>query len=118
MSSTPFNEDEAKKFLVAQEEKEKERIETIRKAVLQTSITILKEEFQNSPVEVYLVGSILQPFQFQDRSDIDIVLKNFQGDYFETWSKLSMKFDRTIEVILFEQCHFQDFILKHGLKVV
>ena len=113
-----FDQEEAKKFLLAREEKEKQRLETIRKEVLDRAITLLKEEFQGSSTQVYLVGSVLQPFKFKDYSDIDIVLKHFQGDLFEIWSKLSMKFDRTIEVILFETCHFQDFVLKHGLKVV
>lgn len=113
-----FDQEEAKKFLLAREEKEKERFEALRKATLEKTLSLLKEEFQGSSVEVYLIGSILRSFQFKDYSDIDIVLKNFHGNYFEIWSKLSMKFDRTIELILFESCHFQDFILKHGLKVM
>ncbi len=113
-----FDHEEAKKFLFAREEKEKERLEKTRKTVLDKTIVLLKEEFQGSSTEVYLVGSILQPFQFKDHSDVDIVLRNFKGDYFEIWSKLTFKFDRTVEVILFETCHFQDFVLKHGLKVV
>lgn len=113
-----FDVDAAKKFLQEREKKEKEHFEKIRKEVLEKTISILKEMFQESSVEVYLVGSILQPFQFTDRSDIDIVLKNFQGDYFDTWSKLQQKMDRTIEVILFETCHFQDHIMKYGHKVL
>ena len=113
-----FDQERAKKFLQEREEKEKNRLEQSRKETLDRTISILKEEFKESSIEVYLVGSILQPFQFKDFSDIDIVLKNFSGDYFEIWSKLSLKFDRTIEVILFETCHFQDHILKTGLKVI
>lgn len=113
-----FDVDAAKKFLQEREKNEKEHFEKIRKKVLEDTISILKETFQGSSVEVYLIGSILQPFQFTNRSDIDIVLKNFQGDYFDTWSKLQQRIDRTIEVILFETCHFQDHIMKCGQKVL
>ena len=112
-----FDQEEAKRYLLAREEKEKQRLEMIRKETLDAATSLLKEEFKGTPIEVYLVGSILQPFKFKDYSDIDIVLKNFQGDLFEIWSKLSMKFDRTIEVILFETCPFQEFVIKDGFKV-
>lgn len=113
-----FDIDAAKKFLREREEKEKEHFEEMRKIVLEKTIEVLRQEFQGSSVEVYLVGSITQPFEFTDRSDIDIVLKNFQGDFFDVWSKLQQKLDRIIEVILFETCHFQEHILKHGKKVL
>lgn len=113
-----FDREEAKKFLFEQEEKEKKQREETRKYLLQKVIAILKKEFQDSSVEVYLVGSIVRPFAFTTRSDVDIVLKNFIGDRFELWPKLEKEIGRTVEIILFESCHFQEFVLKEGLKVI
>lgn len=60
---------------------------------------ILQEEFHGSSVEVFLVGSILKPFQFAERSDIDIVVKNYDHDRFDLWTKLETKIGRTVEII-------------------
>ena len=113
-----FDREEAKKFLLEKENKEKERKELERKHVLQQVIDVLKEEFAGSSVEVYLVGSIIIPFSFSDRSDVDIVVKNYIGDRFDLWAKLDRKIDRDIEIILFETCHFQDSVIKNGLRVL
>ena len=113
-----FDQEEAKKILLAREEKEKNDKEIERKAVLQQTISILKKKFTGSAVEVYLVGSILKPFGFSTRSDIDIVLKNFQGDRFENWAHLEREIVTKIEIIPFETCPFQAFVLKDGFKVL
>jgi len=113
-----FDYEAAKKSLRLKEEKENAQKEEDRLHFLQRVKTILKEEFNGTGVEVYLVGSILQPSRFTSMSDIDIVLKNFHGDRFELWAKLDRKIGRTLEIIIFETCHFQDFVLKDGLKVV
>lgn len=113
-----FDPEEAKKFLLAREQREKKEREADRRAVLEKAISILQQEFKDSNVEVYLIGSIVQPFRFSSRSDVDIVLKNFSGDRFEYWARLERKIGRTIELILFEACRFQEFVLKNGLKVI
>lgn len=113
-----FNRDEAKKFLQAKETSENAKKEVERKATLQKVITLLKKEFQGSCVEVYLIGSILQPFRFSSHSDIDIVLKNYPGDRFDIWTKLEEETQKKVEVIPFETCRFQEFVLKNGFKVV
>ena len=113
-----FDPYEAKKFLETKEREEKEKREGDRKALLQKVIQILIDEFQGSGVEVFLVGSIIRPYFFYADSDIDIVVKNFQGDRFELWPKLERKIGKSIEIIPFESCNFQDFVLKEGLKVL
>jgi predicted nucleotidyltransferase len=113
-----FDSQEAKEFLLARENQEKTSKEVERKKTLEKVISILKEEFEGSSVEVYLVGSIIKPFNFSSHSDVDIVLKNYTGDRFDYWGKLESKIGRQVEIILFETCHFQEFILKEGLKVV
>ena len=113
-----FNSEEARKNLLARERKEKEKREKERKAILQKVIDVLQKEFKGSNVEVYLVGSIVQPFQFSSDSDVDIVLKNYQEDRFDLWTKLEGQIKRDVEIILFETCHFQEFVVKEGFKVL
>ncbi len=117
-----FDVEAAKKFLRAREKKQRtqveERKDEERKALLKKAISILEKEFKETSVEVYLIGSILQPFNFTSRSDIDVVLKNYQGDRFELWARLEREIDRTVEIISFESCHFQEFVARDGFKVV
>ena len=113
-----FDREEAKKFLLAKEEKEKEHGEKKRKALLSKTISVLEKAFKGSSVEVYLIGSILQPFNFTSQSDIDVVLKNYTGDRFEFWAKLEREIGRKVEIIPFETCHFQELVMKNGFKVV
>jgi DNA polymerase sigma len=112
-----FDSEEAKKFLQVKEEQEKQQKEQERIALLQTVTSSLKKEFEGSSVEVYLIGSILKPFLFSSRSDIDIVLKNYKEDRFDFWAQFERKIGRTVEVIVFETSPFQEFVLKEGFKI-
>lgn len=94
------------------------RREEERQELLQKVSLILKQEFKESNVEVYLIGSIIQPFRFSSRSDVDIVLKNYKEDRFDFWTRLESKIGRKVEIIPFETCRFQEFVLKEGIKVV
>ena len=113
-----FDIEEAKKFLFAKEEKEKKQREEERKTIFKNVVLVLQKEFKGTNVEVFLVGSILQPFHFSSRSDVDVVLKNYKGDRFDFWVKLEEKIGRKVEIIPFETCHFQEFVLKNGFKVI
>ncbi len=113
-----FDTDAAKKSLIKKQEEKLNLDEQVRQIELAKIIKILKEEFVNQAIEVFLVGSITQPYKFHKNSDIDIVLKNFKGDRFDTWSSIDRKIDRTIELILYKKCHFKDHIDQHGLKVL
>lgn len=113
-----FDSEKAKNFLATREQQEKEKAEEERKKLLKQVLAILKKEFQNTSIEIYLVGSITRPFSFTSHSDVDIVLKNYQGDRFEIWTKLEKQIGRDVEIILFETCSFQEFVLKEGLKVL
>lgn len=117
MLSEGFDEEEARKFLAAREEKEKAEREIDRKHVLEKAFTVLKKEFAGSSVEVYLVGSVIRPYAFSSRSDVDIVLKNYSGDRFDLWTKLEKEIGRKVEIIPFETCNFKEFVSKEGLKV-
>lgn len=111
-----FDSEEAKNFLIAKEEREKQQKEEERNSLLQKVILILEKEFKGSSVEVYLIGSILKPFGFSSHSDVDIVLKNYKEDRFDFWAKLERKLSRKVQIILFEACSFQEFVLKEGFK--
>jgi predicted nucleotidyltransferase len=113
-----FDSEEAKKFLLAKEEKERKHVEEERKTLFKKVISVLEKEFKGSSVEVYLIGSILQPFNFTARSDIDVVLKNYKGDRFEFWARLEREIGRKVEIIPFETCRFQELVVKNGFKVI
>lgn len=113
-----FDREEAEKFLLVKEELEKQQREEARKSLLKEVVAILEKEFKGSTIEVYLIGSLIQPFRFSARSDVDIVVKNYKEDRFDLWAKLERIIGRKVEVILFEKCPFQEFVLKEGFKVV
>ncbi len=113
-----FDADKAKKFLEIREGEEKENKEIERKSILMLAIDSLKRLFSHTSVEVYLIGSVTQPYKFHSRSDVDIVLKNFHGDRFEVWTQLELLIKKNVEVIIFENCQFQEHVLKNGYKVL
>ncbi|MBS0654225.1 MAG: nucleotidyltransferase domain-containing protein [Verrucomicrobia bacterium] len=113
-----FNRDEAKKYLLAEDAKKKAFLEKERQRLFETSLAVLRKEFQGSGVEVFLVGSILHSGRFTPNSDVDIVVKNFTGDRFILWTRLEEAIGRNVEVIRFELCPFQEFVSEEGYKVV
>lgn len=113
-----FDIDRAKHFLSERERKENEQREQERQQLLEKVISTLKSEFSGQSVEVFLVGSIIHPYKFTHRSDVDIVLKNFTGDRFAIWTRLENLIKRDVEVILYEKCHFKEYLDKEGLKVL
>lgn len=118
MSSQPFDQESAAKNLLARDKAAKEARERIRLDLLRTCTTYLQKRFKENSIEVYLVGSITQPYHFRENSDIDIVLKGFNGDLFEIWTELEKALNRKVEVIIFESCHFKEHIIQLGVKVV
>ena len=113
-----FDADKAKKFLEIREGEEKENKEIERKSIFMLAIDSLKKLFSHTSVEVYLIGSVTQPYKFHSRSDVDIVLRNFHGDRFEVWTQLELLIKKNVEVIIFENCQFQEHVLKNGYKVL
>ena len=116
--NTNFDPEEARKHLIRKEENEKADREKQRVELFEKVVNILSQRFRDSSIEVYLVGSIIKPYMFHSHSDIDIVVKNFRGDRFDLWTELEGLFERNVEIILFEKCHFQEFVEKEGYKVI
>ncbi len=113
-----FDRAKAKDFLESLESGQKETVELERKVILSAVVDGLKKLFSSSGVEVYLVGSITQPYMFHAHSDVDIVLKNFIDDRFDVWTKMETMIKRNVEIIIFENCHFQEHVITNGLKVL
>jgi predicted nucleotidyltransferase len=113
-----FNIDKAKRFLESRELEEKEKRETDRNSTLVLATNALKDLFSHTDVEVYLIGSITKPHMFSPYSDVDVVLRNFKGDRFDVWTGLETIIKKKVEVIIFENCLFQEYILKNGYKVI
>jgi predicted nucleotidyltransferase len=113
-----FDMNEAKNFLEGRESAEKEKKETERKSTLMLVVDSLKKIFSSTDVEVYLVGSLIKPYMFHPGSDVDVVLRNFKGDRFDIWTQLEGMTKRNVEVIIFENCHFQDYVVQSGYKVL
>jgi len=113
-----FDVNEAKHFLEGRESAEREKKEAERESTLVLVIDSLKKIFSSTDVEVYLVGSIIKPYMFHSSSDVDVVLRNFAGDRFDIWTRLEAMTKRNVEVIIFENCHFQDYVVQSGYKVL
>jgi predicted nucleotidyltransferase len=118
MTPNDFDAEEAKKFLLERDKRRREEREKDRQEMLQKVTLVLREKFAHTSVEVFLVGSITRPYSFSSHSDVDVVLKNYQGDRFSLWSELEEAFGRSVEIISFETCSFQKFVAEEGLKVV
>lgn len=116
--SESFNFEEARENLRNLDKKEKENLELKRQKLKAHAEVFLKNMFGASNAEVFLIGSITQPNQFREHSDVDIVLKNFKGDRFDAWSQIEDGIQHKVELILYENCTFQDHIDQFGEKVV
>lgn len=118
MGNPCFDPQEAKEYLYQREKLAKDEWEKKRQQLLSTVIGVLKEELSGQDLEAFLVGSLIKPYAFTESSDVDIVLINFHGDRFSLWSKLEQKIECEVEIILYEKCSFQEFVLTEGLKVL
>ena len=105
------------RFLSKRDKAQRACLEAKRKDILKNVMAVLAATFANTNTEVYIIGSLIEPYKFKENSDIDIVVKNYQGDHFLLWSKLEEKFARKVDLIIFERCGFQKEIQQYGLKI-
>lgn len=113
-----FDEEQAFSYLKKRELEKKEQNEKLRLNCLEKCKTYLKDKFDHTDIEIYLVGSIIKPYLFTSKSDIDIVIFNFQGERFGLWAEFEAALKWPVELILFETCPFQEEVKKNGLKIV
>lgn len=102
------------------EEQKKEGLEKTRLEFLNKALTEVKNVFNQYQVqEVYLTGSVLVPYKFTPRSDIDIAVRGLSNEhYYTVLSKLEEALLRNVEIIDLEQCRFAENILKTGIKII
>lgn len=117
LNSSSFDENEAIENLKKLEKKGAEEQEKNRLLVLKNVVAAVKDYFADTPVQVFVIGSLIQPGKFRSDSDVDLVLKNFSGDRFDVWTFLEGQIARKVEVILYENCSFKDHIDKFGLRI-
>jgi len=118
MHESDFNQDASQQNLHRREMAKAAAREEHRLKLLQKTLEVLHKELQGQNVEVWLIGSITQPNKFSERSDVDIVVKNFFGDRFDLWTLVERQIGHDIEIIRFEECGFQNEIISKGMKVV
>ena len=118
MQNSEFDEAAAFQHLKCREKIKATNREEVRKNLLKKITTILFDELKTKNIEVWLIGSIIQPNKFSERSDIDIVVNGYRGDRFYLWTLLEAKIGHAVEIIRYEECGFQDDIIKYGLKVL
>lgn len=113
-----FDEASALQNLKDQERKNLEQKEKLRVQLLAKTFSLLQEEFKGTDTKAWLIGSITSENQFSKRSDIDIVVQDYLGDRYHLWSSLEKKIGHEIEILRYEECAFQDDIMKYGLRVI
>jgi len=93
-------------------EKEKKRIELLRK--ISDALNKLSEEITFR--EAYIFGSVLKPRKFYYDSDIDIAVSGLANkDFFLFMSRLADLLGRDIDVLQIEKHRLKDKIIKEGL---
>ncbi|MFA5479913.1 MAG: hypothetical protein WC002_03115 [Candidatus Muiribacteriota bacterium] len=98
------------------EKQKNEMLEEKRLTVLENTKKTIKENFKNVDFNIFITGSLIECFQFNKYSDIDIAVENFKGIRFELLSKLSNILEREVDLILLEQCDFKNNLKK--IKVI
>lgn len=89
------------------------RLETLTK-----TIADLKAAFRGMPdVNVYLFGSITEPYGFTKYSDIDIAVGNYQGSRLDLFCQIEMMLNFKIDLVILEKCSFREDIIKQGFKI-
>ena len=95
-------------------------LENTRKNVLAYTLDFLNRIKNNLPVEeIYLFGSILRENMFDDNSDIDIAIKGLKNEsqFFKIFTQLDKIPNRNVDLLLLEECSFNNLIIKYSLKI-
>lgn len=92
--------------------------EAIRLSVLgklKDALTDLGRNYQWDAV--YVFGSVIKPGKFQQRSDVDVAVKGLDKlRLYSLIADISAILERDVDVIVLEECHFSESIIKKGAK--
>lgn len=95
------------------EERERLRLKTIKDTFEAIKRLAEVASFQ----EAYIFGSVTEPYQFGESSDIDIAFKGLDRDrLFFAVSFLSRCLGRDVNIVHIENIHFKEKILKDGMR--
>ena len=95
------------------EERERLRKETIRKVFEALDKLAETVKFE----EAVIFGSLVKPFRFTERSDVDIAFKGLEGDkLFYAVAFLSGEIGREVDIVELERVKFADKIEREGLR--
>ncbi|MBU0764754.1 MAG: nucleotidyltransferase domain-containing protein [Bacteroidetes bacterium] len=94
--------------------------EKMRIKVLEKTKVVIKEYFILFNLKsLYITGSLIVPYKFGNRSDIDIAVEGFPEDkYFLAMAELEEKLARKIEIIELENCRFASQIRSNGMQII
>lgn len=95
-----------------------EKRERLRKEFLNTVYKALERLSEEVSFEdVYIFGSLTEPYKFGEYSDVDIAFKGLDRDgLFYAVSFLSGHLNREVNGVHMEDIHFKDKILKEGIR--
>ena len=102
-----------KSILKKQADQEKMRIVVLRQ--VEDALSSLEKKYQWD--EAYLFGSIVLEGRFRRNSDIDIAVMGLKkNDYYEFVGEISDLLNKSVDVVLLEECHFAESIKEKGIK--
>ncbi|MCW3491148.1 nucleotidyltransferase family protein [Dethiobacter alkaliphilus] len=97
----------------------KKQNEALRSSLLHKAVPLLKQYFVDKEVAaVFLCGSILKPYAFDQDSDIDIAAAGLKENVLRVAADLEALLDWEIDLIELENCHFRDQIEEEGMRVL
>lgn len=95
--------------------------EKIRQEYIQRVKNVLQEMSKTIPFEaIYLFGTIIEPYRFSEKSDIDIAFVGLKDkDFFQTLAYLSRQLGRNVDVIQLDKlkrARLKEKIINEGIK--
>jgi len=95
-----------------------EKNEQLRLKVRKDMIDLLRDFFSRYPsCEVWIFGSVIRPFSFSGRSDIDIAVKGFPGSRLDLYLDLEALLPLPFDLIMMEQSNISGEIMNYGEKI-
>jgi predicted nucleotidyltransferase len=94
------------------EENEKQRL-----AAVERITQWLESEGNKYGIDkAYLFGSVVRPYRFTERSDVDIAVERIEPEhFFEAMAALSEMLEREVDLVQLSKCHFGDRIRQQGV---
>ncbi|MEB3337724.1 MAG: nucleotidyltransferase domain-containing protein [Leptolyngbyaceae bacterium] len=91
---------------------EQQRLETVDRV-----IAWLESAGQRYGIDrAYLFGSMIRPYRFMDRSDVDVAVEAMDAEqFFQAMAELSEQVERDVDLVELSKCPFADRIRQQGV---